>query len=668
MPIRTKIAVEADVDKFKQSYAAFEKYRAALKALYGDPALKAPYVAAASAAGGQVAKFLDLDQAARSQTQFAAAAQKASLTFKGLVSGVKQTLEGFARVALSPLEILFPAGLAVGLLGLGAGLVGAGSIYGLERGAADVSDRRRQAMGLGVSYGSLSAYDLNFSRFGVGSETLGAVATGIYDFTSPEYLGLMNAGALGGGDTSEAAIALIRNIPELFKNTPDGMTGLRARSLGLPLDVQSIIRLKNHSEEIENQVKRYQQDRKTLDISKDAQEKWSSFNAALERAGRDIETVLGKNLVGLTGPLTKFSDDAVKFIDAFVDSGAMANALNGIRIGLQWVEDSLGSAEFKRGAKLFMSGLETLGPYIDRFVNGPFVNALLLAGRGLKYGVKIAGDPNYNPSFEGLVGDVLGVKRPSREVPPPGEAYNRLPSIRNFAGHGSARPAYPSSVIDESTGKLLPRPEFKYSPKAGEVGGISASDIHTIPGETPDQTVARIQATYPHLTNEQCVELARKVAGIPEGVWDWRRGVGVGDGALPAGTPIATFLDRSGKPSQLYDGSQGVGAPGNNTTHAAILLGYTKDGILVGEQYVGSGGPHVKEYKFGDPRGGEKDAANYNAINDLSGLPAGSHNPFRDEVLAQIASNDWRARRCHGLTSWITWTLESLRDRSWSTT
>jgi hypothetical protein len=189
VPIKTTVIVESDVDKFKQSYAAFEKYRSALKALYGDPALKAPYVAAATSAGGDLLKFIDLDKAARSQTNFATAAQKAGHAFRGLGTGVGRTLEGFARVALSPLEMLFPAGLAVGLFGLGASLVGAGTFYGLERGAAGVSDRRRQAMGLGVSYGALSAYDLNFSRFGVGQETLGAVAGGVYDFTSPNTSG-----------------------------------------------------------------------------------------------------------------------------------------------------------------------------------------------------------------------------------------------------------------------------------------------------------------------------------------------------------------------------------------------------------------------------------------------------------------------------------------------
>jgi hypothetical protein len=139
----------------------------------------------------------------------------------------------------------------------------------------------------------------------------------------------------------------------------------------------------------------------------------------------------------------------------------MANALNGIRIGLQWVEDSLGSQAFKEGAKLFLSGLATLGPYIDRFVNGPLAKGLLLAGRGLYYGADLFGNPNYNPSFGGLVGDVLGVK--GQDAP-----YRTLTglggfSIRNYAGRGRERTPY-GGVVDPATGKLLPRPGFKYSP------------------------------------------------------------------------------------------------------------------------------------------------------------------------------------------------------------
>jgi hypothetical protein len=129
------------------------------------------------------------------------------------------------------------------------------------------------------------------------------------------------------------------------------------------------------------------------------------------------------------------------------------------------------------------------------------------------------------------------------------------------------------------------------------------------------------------------------LAGISESVWDWRRGVGVGEGNLPTATPVSTFMGRSGQPSEFYDAHQGVGAPGNNTTHTAILMGYTKDGILVEEQYVGSHGPQLHEYKWHDPRGGEKAAENYFSINDLSGLPAGDNNPYRQSVLAKIAAD-----------------------------
>ena len=78
-----------------------------------------------------------------------------------------------------------------------------------------------------------------------------------------------------------------------------GRVAHKGRGLDSLLDLQTIVRLKNHPEEIENQVKRYQQDRKTLDISTGAQEKWASFDAAISRAGRDIET---RCLVGTSWP------------------------------------------------------------------------------------------------------------------------------------------------------------------------------------------------------------------------------------------------------------------------------------------------------------------------------------------------------------------------------
>ena len=90
------------------------------------------------------------------------------------------------------------------------GVAGA-TLYGLDRAASGVSDRRRRALGLGVDYGAPTAFDLNFARFGA-EGGLEAVAAGAYDVTSPAFLGLLSSGAAR-GSVDESAIALMRNIP-----------------------------------------------------------------------------------------------------------------------------------------------------------------------------------------------------------------------------------------------------------------------------------------------------------------------------------------------------------------------------------------------------------------------------------------------------------------------
>lgn len=605
MPIKSRIDIGVDSDKFKQSFNLFQKYQSALKEQYGAYVNHAPHIKAAAEVGGQVAKFLDLDQAARSQTNFAAAAQKASLTFKGLASGVKQTLEGFARVALSPLEILFPAGLAVGLFGLGAGLVGAGSIYGLERGAAGVSDRRREAMGLGVSYGSLSSFDLNFSRFGVGPETLGAVASGIYDFTSPEYIGLRSAGATA-RTTDEAAIALIRAIPRLFNGIPEGQIDNRSKSLGLGsiLDLQTIVRLKNHPEEIEAQVNRYQLDRKILDISKESQEKWASFNVALERAGLDIETVLGKNLVSLADPLNKVSEGFVNIIDAFIDSGTITESLKGVESGLGRFTDYIGGDEFKQNAKGFVDAITALDPYgskIGLLLKGlsfgdEVLNGLLAAAQGNGAALRTWLAKKFGADFlkDGISG-IPGMHTGSDE-PSPGLTGTGKPSIRYGSGRGQSHA--PSAIIDSST--------------LGRGAGWNASV-----GAIPPALLARVQAENPNLSPRQCVELVQSMMHVGN-VHDWRRGPSEKDS--PEGAALATFGVHG--ESQFY-ALGGSGTPGIGRDHAVKLVKKYPDGSFDAISQDSGHAPHLIHMPW-TGQGGEGDASSYYGIFNSSG-PAGDN-------------------------------------------
>jgi hypothetical protein len=141
------------------------------------------------------------------------------------------------------------------------------------------------------------------------------------------------------------------------------------------------------------------------------------------------------------------------------------------------------------------------------------------------------------------------------------------------------------------------------------------------------------------ITNEQCVSLATAAVGIRLGdgkegsnVHQWTKGEAAEAGDLVAGTPIATFLDRSGRTTDRYAGG-GSGTPGAHLDHAAIFQKYLHDkagkriGMEVTEQYQGSGGPHEHPYYF-NSGWGEGNASNYHVIDTAQGHLGGEANPM----------------------------------------
>jgi hypothetical protein len=148
------------------------------------------------------------------------------------------------------------------------------------------------------------------------------------------------------------------------------------------------------------------------------------------------------------------------------------------------------------------------------------------------------------------------------------------------------------------------------------------------------------------ITSPQCVNLAMASVGLKYGdskegghVGDWRKAGDITD-KTAANTPIATFLDRSYRPSNLYDGGQGVGMPKANKDHAAVLTGQyrrDKDGNLEAEIADQSSGQGIFNGESGhthwisatgpEGTGGERNLNNYHLIGVKSGgLLGGSRN------------------------------------------
>ncbi|AXS40278.1 hypothetical protein [Breoghania sp. L-A4] len=146
---------------------------------------------------------------------------------------------------------------------------------------------------------------------------------------------------------------------------------------------------------------------------------------------------------------------------------------------------------------------------------------------------------------------------------------------------------------------------------------------------------ARLSAVEPEMANRQCVALVKAAVGDHRSVRQWQRGANVLSCRLPIGTPIATFLDREGGDSHLYDGGVGVGAPGNLTSHAAVLIDYIDgpdgrpEAILVFDQHALLTEIRRMIYPVDDTAFGTGNAANYHAILTSELTPiGGTANPY----------------------------------------
>ncbi|KNG94690.1 hypothetical protein [Pseudaestuariivita atlantica] len=129
---------------------------------------------------------------------------------------------------------------------------------------------------------------------------------------------------------------------------------------------------------------------------------------------------------------------------------------------------------------------------------------------------------------------------------------------------------------------------------------------------------------------EECVVLPKVAVNAMRSVANWRRGPRVVDAVIPPGTPIGTFMHRDGRPADRWDGGEGLGAPGNDTTHSAVLAGYLMDayggvlGLKVWELYPGCGmRARRRIYPLDDSRFGSRNARNYHVICEPDGRPLG---------------------------------------------
>ncbi len=235
--------------------------------------------------------------------------------------------------------------------------------------------------------------------------------------------------------------------------------------------------------------------------------------------------------------------------------------------------------------------------------------------------------------------------------------FSKLPSMRAAIASGDNAKIATAIRLREGDNGGINRERREEEARIIEHGGArsawpadTAGRVDKVTGGVGDRLASFKRAGV--LSNEQCVELARRMVGDTGHVNTWRPGEKADAGHLKPGTPVATFLDARGREVDRYADGTG-GRPKRGLDHAAVFEGYERDqagkitGMKVAEQYKGSGGVHDKVYPFHSGKFGEHDGSNYHAVMRSDGAYLGGrNNPMTDasdDPLALRRSRDAKA-------------------------
>ena len=248
----------------------------------------------------------------------------------------------------------------VGIGGAISGLLGVGSVWGLDRLALSEGAARRSALGLGLGSGQQQAFGLAYGRAvdanGFLSNVAGAQsdprqAAGFY------ALGLRNYAQ---EDVASLGQDVLDRIRSQALATPLPMLGARAEAMQWTqfLGMEDIRRLRNTPDDEYARMRgNYGRYARQIAIDPAVQSAWQDFSAALGLAGRTIENKLAGPLVALEKPLEHVSDGFVKVATAFLQSDSLKRWLGEIGDGLDGFAKTVGTPEFAKEVESFVNGV-----------------------------------------------------------------------------------------------------------------------------------------------------------------------------------------------------------------------------------------------------------------------------------------------------------------------
>jgi hypothetical protein len=435
MPAKAIIDIEVNDGAFKQFQDLFKKYKEQLEGSVEDwgqvsKSMTDSQTIAAAMGAAIMAQTDMLREHLKVEKETAEVEKQRLTTWQSIVSHTKNYVGDLITGTRIMSRWLGLGGLG---LGLGAGLLGLGGLWGLETLAGNASSGRRRAMGLGSSYGGQTAFGIDFGR-AIDPNFLESVGQARGDVSQQAGLyGLgFNQQQIVTEETSQFSVDLLRRAKQLADSTNPTMYGniIQARGLDNLFTSEDFRRLHSMSwEEFNTQAKNYGKDTGVFNLPPNVLREWTDFQTQLSRAGTKIETVLIDGLSGLTTPLSQLSDSLSDTIKALMKSQDVKDLMVEISKGLEQFAKYVATPQFAKDVKQFAEDVGVLTKGV--------ASALQWIAGWLGEQHNVSAQDKADPASQGV--DITGAGRANPPVTPGQAKFNRWANF--FFAHGETEEA-----------------------------------------------------------------------------------------------------------------------------------------------------------------------------------------------------------------------------------
>lgn len=358
MTTKSILDIEVNAQAFERYKQLFDRYQAdAAKQPALWKALGYTHATSANAFTRMTAAVKAQSQVGREMSEIYKTQNRHLMQGERLWGSMAKHATGVATSIVSATrKLLSWSGIIAGI----GGLLGAGSLFGIDRMARSVSNERRTATGLGMSIGEKKAFDITFGSRVVDSDSfLGWISQMEMD---PSKIGPAAGLGVGlSGKTGADAVSMLRALRSKALTNPSMMGMLPGMYKLEGVSGENVRQLAGMSNrEFEGLASSLPALIAKLNIKDSTAEKWTDFLKRLDEAKGAIFKTFVQGLVPLEKPLEHLSAAFEKFIQTLLKSDLVKHAIDGVAEWLDKFAGQISAPKFLAAVERFTSDMGEL--------------------------------------------------------------------------------------------------------------------------------------------------------------------------------------------------------------------------------------------------------------------------------------------------------------------